>query len=227
MLPDFPKSASILQVDDPFGASGMRILVADDHPLYREAVVRQISKMFPEASVVEAETLREAAAIAQTPMQMPSLFILDFYMPGMSIESIADVSRNFSDVPILILSGWLSASTIQSIIQAGARGFLPKTSTPEQFSYTVQLLLAGGTSVPAELLTEDSKSDQHGWLPSLTPREIEVLRATARGISNKEIARELKLAEVTIKLHLSTIFRKMGVRSRTEAAMLASKAGLV
>jgi two-component system nitrate/nitrite response regulator NarL len=91
------------------------------------------------------------------------------------------------------------------------------------------MLLAGGTSVPAEMLLPASgpADGSAAWLGALTPRESDVLRAVARGLSNKEIARELDLAEVTIKLHLSAIFRKMGVRSRTEAAMQASKAGFL
>jgi DNA-binding NarL/FixJ family response regulator len=84
------------------------------------------------------------------------------------------------------------------------------------------MLLAGGTSVPAEMLDQPPS-----WLRSLTLRETAVLRAATRGLSNKEIARELALAEVTIKVHLTAIFRKMGVRSRTEAAMQATRTGLL
>jgi DNA-binding NarL/FixJ family response regulator len=115
------------------------------------------------------------------------------------------------------------------VLQAGARGFLPKTATPEQFNHTIHMILAGGTSVPAEMMlpAANAPDGAPAWLASLTPRENDVLRAAARGLSNKEIARELDLAEVTIKLHLSAIFRKMGVRSRTEAAMLAAKTGFL
>jgi len=90
------------------------------------------------------------------------------------------------------------------------------------------MLLAGGTSVPAEILFAGDNTEQRpAWLAALTPRETDVLRAATRGLSNKEIARELELAEVTVKFHLSAIFRKMKARSRTEAAMLATRAGIV
>jgi two-component system, NarL family, nitrate/nitrite response regulator NarL len=204
----------------------MRILIADDHPLYREAVARQIIRLFVDAVIEEASSLDEALALARATGRHPSLFVFDYYMPGMSAKAITDVAAEFADVPILILSGWASPASIQAIIQAGARGFLPKTATSEQFTHTIQMMLAGGTSVPADLLLAGSASGETPWLAALTPRETDVLRAAARGLSNKEIARELDLAEVTIKLHLSTIFRKIGVRSRTEAAMLAAKAGL-
>jgi two-component system nitrate/nitrite response regulator NarL len=202
----------------------MRILIADDHPLYREAVARQITRLFSDAKVEEAASLDEALTMART--DTPNLFVFDYYMPGMSAGAIASVVAAFPQVPILVLSGGASASQVQAIIRAGARGFLPKTATREQFTHTFHMLLAGGTSVPAEMLLPDAPDEAPPWLAALTPRETDVLRATARGLSNKEIARELELAEVTIKLHLSAIFRKMGVRSRTEAAMLATRTGV-
>ncbi|HEY2836328.1 MAG TPA: response regulator transcription factor [Rhizomicrobium sp.] len=211
--------------DNPaYEAWGMQILIADDHPLYREAVARQIIRLFADAVTEEASSLDEALVLAR--VTRPNLFIFDYYMPGMSAKAIGEVAAEFSDVPILILSGWASPASIQVIIQSGARGFLPKTATSEQFTHTIQMMLAGGTSVPADMIFAGAGGGEAPWLAALTPRETDVLRATARGLSNKEIARELDLAEVTIKLHLSTIFRKIGVRSRTEAAMLASKAGL-
>jgi two-component system, NarL family, nitrate/nitrite response regulator NarL len=204
----------------------MRILVADDHPLYREAIARQITRLFSDAIVEEASSLDEAITKARANGRHPNLFIFDYYMPGMSAKAITDIAAEFPDVPILMLSGWASPASVQAIIQAGARGFIPKTANSDQFTHAIRMLLSGGTSVPADLLLGGAAPGEVPWLASLTPRETDVLRAAARGLSNKEIARELDLAEVTIKLHLSTIFRKIGVRSRTEAAMLASKAGL-
>jgi two-component system nitrate/nitrite response regulator NarL len=204
---------------------GMRVLVADDHPLYREAVTQQIMRLLPDATVEEASSLDEALTMARA--APPGLFVFDYYMPGMSANAIAGVVTDFPDVPILVLSGGAGAAEVQAIIQAGAQGFLPKTATREQFIHTIHLLLAGGTSVPAEMLMPGGMQEETPpWMAALTPRETDVLRATARGLSNKEIARELDLAEVTIKLHLSAIFRKMGVRSRTKAAMLATRTGI-
>ncbi len=208
----------------------MRIIVADDHPLYREAVARQVERLFPQAQVQEVSTLDEARARAGA--EPPDLFIVDSYMPGMSGENLAAMRADFPAVPILVLSGWASSTDVLAMIRAGARGYLPKTATPEQFAHALQMLLAGGTSIPADILMAGKEdNDTNGaaapWFDALTPREREVLRATARGLSNKEIGRELNLAEVTIKLHLRAIFRKTGARSRTEAAMLASKAGIL
>lgn len=205
----------------------MRVLIADDHPLYREAVARQVTRLLPDASVEEAASMDEATAKADA--ARPGLFVFDYYMPGMSAAAVTQLTEKFPDVPILVLSGGASGTEVQAVLQAGARGFLSKTATPEQFTHTIHLLLAGGTSVPPEVLLSGARTPEGAppWLAALTPRETDVLRATARGLSNKEIARELELAEVTIKLHLSAVFRKMGVRSRTEAAMMAVKTGIL
>src|SRR6185503_19381095 len=128
----------------------MRVLVADDHPLYREAVARQIMRLLPDATVEEAASMDAALASAQA--VRPTLFVFDYFMPGMSAEAIARLAQDFAGIPVLVLSGGASPAEVQAVLQAGARGFLPKTATPEQFNHTIHLLLAGGTSVPAEMM---------------------------------------------------------------------------
>lgn len=210
----------------------MRILVADDHPLYREAVATQIKRLYSDAVVDEAPSLDDAFVMAQASALPYDLFLFDFYMPGMSDAAVARIVAAFPAVPVVVMSGTADASDIQNSIRAGARGFVPKTATGDHFASAIQLLLAGGTSVPAEILMPQSPAfAQTGngsapWLSSLTPRELDVLRSVARGISNKQIGRELNLAEVTIKLHLRSVFRKIGAKTRAEAAVLATKANL-
>src|SRR4051812_37314819 len=119
---------------------GMRVLVADDHPLYREAVVRQIMRVLPDATVEEAASLEKVSAIADA--APPGLFVFDYYMPGMSPAVVKQLTEKFPEVPILVLSGGASGAEVQAVLQAGARGFLPKTATPEQFTHTIHLLLA-------------------------------------------------------------------------------------
>ena len=118
---------------------------------------------------------------------------------------------------------------MRASIRAGAKGFVSKTATADHLAHTIQLVLAGGTSVPAEMLTGVSPAaaaQEPEWFRRLSPREREVLAAVARGISNKQVARELNLAEVTVKLHLRAIFRKTGTKTRAEAAVLATKSGI-
>jgi DNA-binding NarL/FixJ family response regulator len=214
--------------------TGMKILVADDHPLYREAVRVQIERLFDEVSVFEVPSLEEASALASGPEAPFDLFLIDFHMPGMSLAALSQLTRSHPDVPIAVISGTADAGDVRATIRAGARGFIPKTASGKHFAHAIELLLAGGSSVPADLMLAPDepekdaiKDDMHGqpaWLAVLTARELDVLKAVTRGLSNKEVGRELGLAEVTIKLHLRSIFRKMGARSRSDAAVIATKA---
>ena len=213
---------------------GMKILVADDHPLYREAVRVQIERLFDEVSVFEVPSLEEASALASGPEAPFDLFLIDFSMPGMSLAALTQLTQAHPGVPIAVISGTADAGDVRATIQAGARGFIPKTASGKHFAHAIELLLAGGSSVPADLMLaldepekEAIKDDAPGrpeWLAVLTARELDVLKALTRGLSNKEVGRELGLAEVTIKLHLRSIFRKMGARSRSDAAVIATKA---
>lgn len=209
----------------------MRILIADDHPLYREAVRLQVERLYPQAQVDETASLDDAERLAERHDDY-DLFLFDFNMPGMSHDAITEHVQKYPNVPVAIISGTASNDDVRAVIRAGARGFVPKTASGESLAYILKLLLAGGTSVPAEALSaaadgdDAQEQDNPPWLSQLTPRELEVLRGTARGLANKEIARELHLAEVTVKLHLRSIFRKIGARGRASAAVIATKAGI-
>lgn len=204
----------------------MRVLIADDHPLYREAAALQIRRLYREAQVQEVSSLNELrAATAHVPNF--DLILVDYYMPGMSAEALAGLVKEYPSTPLAVISGVAGNADVVAAARAGVRGYIPKTSTSEYFARALQLLLAGGTSIPTEVLMEQPVSHRTPtWLAKMSVREKEVLRGVAQGQSNKEIGRELGLAEVTIKLHLRNVFRKMAVKSRSEAAVKAVKAGL-
>lgn len=206
----------------------MRILIADDHPLYREAMATQIARLYPSAIVDEVSSLDEFLGRVRDAGAPYDLFLVDYHMPGMSREAITRLVGAFPSIPVAIVSGTADHDEVRGAIEAGARGFVPKTSTADQMASSIRMLLAGGTSVPVEFLQlkPSHGADEPPWLALLSPREIQVLKGVARGIPNKQIARELNLAEVTVKLHLRAVFRKTGVKSRAEAAVLATKAGL-
>lgn len=210
----------------------MRILIADDHPLYREAVAIQIRRLYPDAVVDEVAALDEVFERAAREGAPHDLFLVDFHMPGMSLDAVKRLAGAFPMTPVAIVSGTADHNEVRGAIEAGAHGFIPKTATAEQLSSAIRMLMAGGTSVPVEFLQARAiapagTDGKPPWLALLSPRELQVLKGVARGISNKQIGRELNLAEVTVKLHLRAVFRKTGVKSRAEAAVLASKAGLV
>jgi DNA-binding NarL/FixJ family response regulator len=210
----------------------MQVLIADDHPLYREALRAQVERLLPSAQIIEVSSLDAAIQAAKGGGEAFRLFLLDYHMPGMSHDALKQFASTFPGVPIAVVSGTANSADIRAVIQAGAHGFIPKTASGPHLQHALQLLLAGGTSVPADILLPANEpvapaaAPAAPWLPTLTSRELEVLRGVARGLSNKQIGRELDLAEVTIKLHLRAIFRKIGARSRAEAAVMATKANI-
>lgn len=203
----------------------MQVVVADDHPLYREAAVQQIQRLFSHARIDQVSSLGELQALAEQPGADFNLFLVDFHMPGMSAAALSELAGRYQHIPVAVISGTAQRSDVRAVLQAGARGFIPKTATGDHLAHALQLLLSGGTSVPAEMLLDEVA--ETGWQALLTQRERDVLRRVALGLSNKEIGRELNLAEVTVKLHLRGVFRKMGARSRADAAVMATKAGFV
>lgn len=203
----------------------MRILIADDHPLYREAAALQVRRLYPDADVTQVSSFTELRHTANSLSY--DLILLDYHMPGMSPEALALLAQERSQTPLAVVSGTAGHGDIKAAIEAGVRGFIPKTSSPEHFAHALQILLAGGSSIPAEILLDRPLANDTAepWLSHLSQREQDVLKGVAQGLSNKEIARQVALAEVTVKLHLRNIFRKMGVKSRSEAAVKAVKAG--
>jgi two-component system nitrate/nitrite response regulator NarL len=204
----------------------MRVLIADDHPLYREAAALQIRRLYREAHVQEVASLAELRAATDHSAAF-DLILVDYYMPGMSADALAGLVKDFPATPLAVISGMVGNADIVAAVRAGVCGYIPKTSTSEYFARALQLLLAGGTSIPTEVLMDQTASHKMpSWLAKMSAREKEVLHGVAMGQSNKEIGRALGLAEVTIKLHLRNVFRKMAVKSRSEAAVKAVRAGL-
>ena len=210
----------------------MKILVADDHPLYREAVMTQLRRLYPGAEVDQVGTFDDIFGLVHDADAPYDLFLVDFHMPGMMEQGIAKLVAAFPGTPVTVISGTANAEDVRASIRAGARGFISKTATADHLAHSIRLVMAGGTSVPADIFAQPAAPSAAApggrpeWFERLSPREREVLVAVARGISNKQIGRELNLAEVTVKLHLRAIFRKTGVHTRSEAAVLATKAGI-
>ena len=210
----------------------MQIVIADDHPLYREALSARIARIFPKAAIFECGTLFDVRQLADSSPDSERLFLLDFDMPGMSVGALKSVVDQYPGTVVAVISGAASNSDARAAIGSGARGFIPKTATGTYLSHALQLLLSGGTSAPAEIVAEPNERQpvrsapvaSAAWISALTKRETDVLRLLTRGLSNKQIGRELDLAEVTIKLHLTNVYRKIGAATRSEAAVLATKA---
>lgn len=203
----------------------MKVLIADDHPLYREAVATQVRRLYHEAQVDEVSSLDELRTMAQSSGDY-GLMLVDYYMPGMTSKALADLVMDFPAIPMAVISGTARNADVRAAIQAGVRAYIPKTSSSEYFSHALQMLLSGGSCIPSDILLDQPSDASELWYSQMSAREQQVLKLVTSGQSNKEIGRVLGLAEVTIKLHLRNIFRKMGVKSRSEAAVKAVRADL-
>jgi two-component system nitrate/nitrite response regulator NarL len=202
----------------------MTIIVADDHPLYREALATRIARIFADADVLQADSLEQAIAIADGCSRPVRMFLLDYHMPGMSSDTLGRLVQQYPQARLAVISGSADTEEVRNVVRAGAHGFIPKTAQADYIQHALQMLFAGGTSVPTEyLLSKTGARGSATWAASLTEREVVVLEQLARGLPNKKIARELGIAEVTVKLHVSNIFRKTGTHTRSEVAALAAR----
>lgn len=195
----------------------MKILIADDHSLVREAISSflQAEGAF---DVTEVDSLEAALqAVRQAPDGF-DLVLLDYDMPGMDgLKGLGQMREAVPGRPVAILTGTTSAALARQALDSGACGFLPKTLSARALAAAIHLMQAGGVFVPYDLMKTTAAAPGG----NLTQREAEVLSGLRQGKSNKEIARDLDLQEVTIKLHVKTLCRKLGARNRTQAALMA------
>jgi DNA-binding NarL/FixJ family response regulator len=215
----------------------MRAVVADDHPLYREAVGLRLRRQLGEAEIVEAGSVDELMALAGREGKPIELILLDLHMPGMKGgQTVQEVVKIFQGTAVVLVSGVAGFEDIRRAIDAGARGFLPKTLSSEHFAQAIDMILGGGTFLPAETiqmngaLVPATPATPGGDPPlsgDLTRRQQQILVRLASGATNKEIGRDLNIAEVTVKLHMRQILRKIHARNRAEAASIATRAGLI
>ena len=208
----------------------MRILLADDHDLVRDTVEEFLKRLTDDLQVHHAATLPQALDLVRKAGDL-DLILLDLRMPGMNgLAGLKILRAESGRVPIVILSAETDPETIRSALQAGAAGFVPKTTRGTTMLNALRLVLAGERYVPDILLAGPTPQPgiaaegDHG-LASLTRREREVLRLLVEGLPNKEIGRRLKIEVVTVALHLRSIYRKLGVTSRTQAVRMALEQG--
>jgi len=213
----------------------MRVLLADDHGLIRDSLRQYLEMLAEDIEIVEGDSLY--AVLAEAPMAPPDLILLDLHMPGMrGPASVADVRAAFPKSAIVVISGHADQASIRMALRHGANGFVPKTSRGKSLVTALKLVMAGETYVPPTLLAEEATpyvsptsavidTGLSSSFSNLTDRENEVLRLLIAGKSNKEIGRNLNLQEVTVKVHLRNIYRKIKANSRTDAVRIALQQG--
>lgn len=203
----------------------MRILLADDHQLVRDSIAGFL-RAEPGFEVDVASDFDGALALVRQGQRF-DVILLDWMMPGMNgLQGLTAMKTASSGAPVAILSGTAPRQVAESALAAGAAGFLPKTMSTRTLVAAVQFMAAGEIYAPMSLMTEREPATATIGGAQLTERETEVLRLLCEGLANKEIARRIDLQEVTVKLHVKTLYRKIGARNRTHAAMLAKEAGL-
>ena len=205
----------------------MRVLIADDHQLVRETMGAFLARE-PDLECDGAGTLDEALTRIRRRGRF-DLVLLDWCMPGMNgLEGLGRAVDTNGAGSVALMSGAAPAAVAREAIASGAIGFLPKTIPARSLLAAIRFMLAGERYVPADLLSQsvEDPATGHPVADALTRRERQVLAGLCEGRSNKEIGLALDLREVTIKLHVKTLCRKLGARNRTHAAMIAKEAGL-
>ncbi|MBS7457414.1 response regulator [Coralloluteibacterium stylophorae] len=199
----------------------LTLLVADDHPMFRAAMLHALGDLLVGGRAVEAAT-REALerAIAGTPHI--DLVLLDLMMPGAKgFSSVVALRAQRPELPLVVVSSNDQPRTVRRAQQFGAAGFVSKAAPAERLREAVRTVLAGGTWFEAEQAERSERdADLAARLAQLTPQQFRVLMLIADGLLNKQIAAELGLAENTVKIHVTAILGKLGCRSRTQAAVL-------
>ena len=209
----------------------MKILLADDHDLFRAGLGLVLHELGADTRLVQAASLTDAIQCAEAEPDL-DLALLDLNMPAMNgAVGLQKFRTQFPDVPVVVVSGSDEISDVQQALGAGASGFIHKSTTPPVMLSALRLVLAGGVYVPLQAMQRESVATapfvaSRTWSSGLTARQLEVLRLLAVGKPNKVIARELDLSEGTVKIHLSAIFRVLDVNNRTEAVLAAQQLSL-
>lgn len=197
------------------------ILVVDDHPLFRSAVLHALRESLPDIRVAQASSA-SSLNLALDERSDVDLILLDLTMPGAhGFSALLHVRGNHPEVPVIVISSNEHPRVIRRAQQFGAAGFIPKSSPPDAIGGAVKAVLDGGTWFPP-ISAERSEQDAQlaAKLAQLTPQQFKVLLCLADGLLNKQIAHELGLAENTVKVHVTAILRKLECYSRTQAAVL-------
>ncbi|PSC06661.1 DNA-binding response regulator [Alsobacter soli] len=204
-----------------------RIIIADDHPLVRGALRTAVAGVAPDAELLEAGAFEEVTERLGKGAEV-DLVLLDLSMPGVQgFSGLMYLRAQHPEVPVVVVSGNEDRGVIRRCIEFGASGFIPKSVDVDTMRTAIRDVLDGGTFTPADVdLTspiDRETGDLVKRLGSLTPQQVRVLMMLSEGLLNKQIAYELGVSEATVKAHVSAILQKLGVESRTQAVIAASK----
>ena len=200
------------------------ILIADDHPLFRAALKQAVMASFTDANIHEADSLSGLEELGHKSLPF-DVILLDLHMPGThGFSGLIYLREQYRKVPLVVISATEDVDVIQRAIHFGADGFIPKSASVETMTEAMEKIMAGERWLPeyarrAMPPTLPDHSAMSERITSLTPQQFRVMGMLMEGMQNKVIAYELDVSEATIKAHMTAIFRKLGVRNRTQAVL--------
>ena len=197
-----------------------RIIIADDHPLFRSALAHAVGKVWPDAAIIEASSAAEArAALSEGAAEA---LLLDLHMADSSgLSVLMDLRQDYPALPVVIVSASEEPRVATAAAQLGAAGFIPKSSSLDAMRDGLSAVRDGDGWFPEG--GDCGADDDLARIASLTPAQRRILAGIRQGLLNKQIAYELAISEATVKAHITAILRKLGVGSRTQAVLLAAK----
>ena len=204
-----------------------RLVIADDHPLFRGGLREAVASLFQKADIAEAGTFEEVVDLIERSGEI-DLVLLDLSMPGArGFSGLMYLRAQYPSVPVAVVSANDDPAAIRRCMQFGASGFIPKTLAVDGMRAAISTILGGGVWTPPDVdLTAGSDAETAeliGRMATLTPQQVRVLMMLSEGLLNKQIAYQLGVSEATVKAHVSAILQKLGVESRTQAVIAASK----
>ena len=204
-----------------------RIIIVDDHPLFRDALRQALSDKFKELEISEAGSLEGLSAALEGASET-DLVLLDLTMPGVKgFSGLMYLRAQYPEIPVVVVSANEDPGAIRRCIEFGASGFIPKSLPVDTIRDAVQTVLEGSVWTPPDLdlnaSANDETADLVSRLATLTPQQVRVLTMLSEGLLNKQIAYQLSVSEATVKAHVSAILQKLGVDSRTQAVIAVNK----
>ncbi len=208
-------------------ASHYRLVIADDHPLFRGALREAVAGFFEGVDIAEAGTFNEVTELLEHGTDI-DLVLLDLTMPGVrGFSGLMYLRAQYPSVPVIVVSANDDPAAIRRCMEFGASGFIPKTLGIEAMRAAISRILSGGVWTPPDVdLTAGSDAETAelmARMATLTPQQVRVLMMLSEGLLNKQIAHQLGVSEATVKAHVSAILQKLGVESRTQAVIAAAK----